>query len=200
MPAGVKHIEEVLTVSTVTEKGNPMTAVTPIRAAQEPRKEPGPQTGPGPRRDHVPRPVAAKLPAGPPSGRTGQRTVGAPEVPAPDEASEIRAITRGAVQAAMEVLAGIRPIHQLARRLDPRCLTTLQHRAALIRREATRTGNPVLARLHRNSTVGSVRVCKVSEGIYEASAVVVDDVRARAVAVRLERSRQVWRVTELVIG
>lgn len=193
-------------MSTVTDKGNPMTAVTPIRAAQEQRKEPGPQTGPGPRRgtgprgDHAPRPAAAKLPAGHPSGRTGRQPVRAPEMPAPDEASEIRAITRGTVQAAMEVLAGIRPVHQLARRLDPCCLTTLQHRAALIRREATRTANPVLARLHRNSTVGSVRVCKVSEGVYEASAVVVDDVRARAVAVRLERSKQVWRVTELVIG
>jgi hypothetical protein len=45
-----------------------------------------------------------------------------------------------------------------------------------------------------------VRECEVAEGIYEASAVVVDDVRARAVAVRLERSKQVWRVVELVIG
>jgi hypothetical protein len=114
--------------------------------------------------------------------------------------AEVRAVTRSTVQAAMEVLAGIRPIHQLARRLDPRCLAALQHRAALIRREITRTGNPALARLHRNSAVRSVRVCEISDGIYEASAVVVDDVRARAVAVRLERSKQVWRVTELVIG
>ena len=100
----------------------------------------------------------------------------------------------------MEVLAGIRPIHQLARRLDPRCLAALQHRAALIRREITRTGNPALARLHRNSAVRSVRVCEISDGIYEASAVVVDDVRARAVAVRLERSNLVWGVTDVVMG
>nr|WP_256248499.1 Rv3235 family protein [Pseudarthrobacter sp. R1] len=117
-----------------------------------------------------------------------------------DELSEVRTITRGTIQAAMEVLAGIRPVHQLARRLDPRCLAALQHRACLIRREITRTGNPALARLHRNSIVRSVRVCEVAEGIYEASAVVVDDVRARAVAIRLERGKQVWRVTELVIG
>ncbi|UUL77741.1 Rv3235 family protein [Pseudarthrobacter sp. Fe7] len=117
-----------------------------------------------------------------------------------NEAAEITAITRGTVQASMEVLAGIRPIHQLARRLDPRCLASLQHRAALIRREVTRTGNPALGRLHRNSMVRSVRVCEVADGVYEASAVVVDDVRARAVAVRLERSKQVWRIVELVIG
>jgi hypothetical protein len=112
----------------------------------------------------------------------------------------VRAITRGTVQAAMEVLAGIRPVHQLARRLDPRCLTNLQHRACLIRRELARTGNPMLERLHRNSVVRSVRICAVADGVYEASTVVLDDVRARAVALRLERSRQVWRVTELVIG
>ncbi|MFJ6079587.1 Rv3235 family protein [Pseudarthrobacter sp. NPDC092419] len=150
-----------------------MTAVTPIQNAQGLGKKAGQQARPRP-----------------------QSQTATPS----DDSSEIRAITRGTVQAAMEVLAGIRPVHQLARRLDPRCLATLQHRAALIRREATRTANPVLARLHRNSSVGSVRVCEVSEGVYEASAVVVDEVRARAVAVRLERNRQVWRVTELVVG
>jgi len=57
-----------------------------------------------------------------------------------------------------------------------------------------------LARLHKNSVVRSVRLCEAAPGIYEASAVVVDDVRARAVAVRLEQSKELWRVTELVIG
>lgn len=165
-----------------------MIAVTPIRANQDKaanaRKQPGE--------------------AGMALNRTKAAEHSRGANPAPllpvDEAAEVRAITRGTVQASMEVLAGIRPIHQLARRLDPRCLAALQHRAALIRRELTRTGNPVLARLHRNSVVRSVRVCEVTDGIYEASAVVVDDVRARAVAVRLERSKQVWRVVELVIG
>ncbi|WP_246848563.1 Rv3235 family protein [Pseudarthrobacter sp. NIBRBAC000502772] len=130
------------------------------------------------------------------------RTITAPVVPlrAADEAAEILAITRSTVQAAMEVLAGIRPVHQLARRLDPRCLAVLQHRAALIRREQSRSASPSLARLHRNSIVRSVRACEVVPGIYEASAVVVDDIRARAVAVRLERSKQVWRVTEFMVG
>jgi hypothetical protein len=119
---------------------------------------------------------------------------------AADEKAEVLAITRNTVQAAMEVLAGIRPVHQLARRLDPRCLAALQHRASLIRRELARSASPLLARLHKNSVVRSVRICEVAPGIYEASAVVVDDIRARAVAVRLERSKQVWRVTELVVG
>ncbi|HYH76977.1 MAG TPA: Rv3235 family protein [Arthrobacter sp.] len=117
-----------------------------------------------------------------------------------DEKTEVLAITRSTVQASMEVLAGIRPVHQLARRLDPRCLATLQHRASLIRRELARSSSPALAKLHKNSMVRSVRLCEAAPGIYEASAVVVDDLRARAVAVRLERSKEVWRVTELVIG
>lgn len=125
---------------------------------------------------------------------------GLPLRAADDESSEILALTRNTVQAAMEVLAGIRPIHQLARRLDPRCLAALQHRAALIRREQIRSSSPVLARLHKNSVVRSVRACEVAPGIYEASAVVVDDIRARAVAVRLERSKHVWHVTEIMIG
>ncbi|GAC1377613.1 MAG: hypothetical protein NVSMB43_19030 [Pseudarthrobacter sp.] len=119
---------------------------------------------------------------------------------AADNDAEVLAIARGTVQAAMEVLAGIRPIHQLARRLDPRCLAALQHRATLIRRELARSTSPTLARLHKNSVVRSVRACEVAPGIYEASAVVVDDVRARAVAIRLERGKQVWHVTEFVVG
>ena len=167
-----------------------MTALTSIRSVEELAAKTR-QAGGSPVK---PRPVPATVLAAQ-SSRANP-----PSLQPVSEAAEVRAIIRGTVQASMEVLAGIRPIHQLARRLDPRCLASLQHRAALIRREITRTGNPSLARLHRNSTVRSVRVCEVADGIYEASAVVVDDVRARAVAVRLERSKQVWRVVELVIG
>jgi Family of unknown function (DUF6459) len=164
-----------------------MTAATPIRALEAPGRE----GNPPPRR----------IPPHPPARTSPPAHTGVPPVLRPvDELAEVKAVTRGTVQAAMEVLAGIRPVHQLARRLDPRCLAALQHRACLIRRELTLTGNPALARLHRNSVVRSVRVCEVADGIFEASAVVVDDVRARAVAVRLERGKQVWRVTELVIG
>ena len=145
---------------------------------------------------------AAPMPNRPAAGRQAMDGVGLTARPlrAVDEKTEVIAIIRTTVQAAMEVLAGIRPVHQLSRRLDPRCLATLQHRASLIRRELARSSSPSLARLHKNSVVRSVRLCDVAPGIYEASAVVVDDVRARAVAVRLERSKEVWRVTELVVG
>jgi hypothetical protein len=54
--------------------------------------------------------------------------------------------------------------------------------------------------LHRNASVRSVRACGVTPDVYEASAVVMDELRVRAVAVRLERSKNVWRVTALEIG
>ena len=79
------------------------------------------------------------------------------------ESREICAITRSTVQAAIEVLAGTRPIHQLARRLDQRCLAALQHRAALTRRVASGR-SPTAGRLHRNPSVRSVRACEVAAG------------------------------------
>lgn len=133
---------------------------------------------------------------------------GAPTVPpAPlrpgDEGREICAISRSTVQAAVEVLAGTRPAQQLARRLDPRCLAALQHRAALTRAALARAASghsPEAARLHRNPSVRSVRACQVSADVYEASAVVVDELRVRAVALRFERCRLAWRITVLEIG
>lgn len=116
-----------------------------------------------------------------------------------DELREVCTITRSTVQAAIEVLAGTRPVNQLARRLDQKCLTALQHRAFLTRREAVRAPRK-LGGLHRNPAVRSVRACEVTPDIYEASAVVIDELRARAVALRLERSKQIWRVTALEIG
>lgn len=133
-----------------------------------------------------------------------------PGVPAPplrpspplrvaDEDREICAICRSTVQAAIEVLAGTRPAQQLARRLDERCLAALQHRAALTRRVPC-GASPTAGRMHRNPSVRSVRACRVSADVYEASAVVVEELRVRAVALRLERSRLTWRVTVLEIG
>ncbi|BCW67739.1 hypothetical protein NicSoilB4_25020 [Arthrobacter sp. NicSoilB4] len=131
-----------------------------------------------------------------PSGPVGPQ---APPMRAADETREICAISRSTVQAAIEVLAGIRPAQQLARRLDERCLAALQHRAALTRRVPC-GASPTAGRLHRNPSVRSVHACRVSADVYEASAVVVEELRVRAVALRLERSRLAWRVTVLEIG
>jgi len=146
--------------------------------------------------------TAVPLPPAPSGRQTGPPPPPATPVPVlriVDQEREVCAICRSTVQAAVEVLAGTRPAQQLARRLDERCLAALQHRAALTRRVASGT-SPTAGRLHRNPSVRSVRACRVSEDVYEASAVVTDELRVRAVALRLERSRLVWRVTVLEIG
>ncbi|MFF2315651.1 Rv3235 family protein [Arthrobacter sp. NPDC058097] len=175
-----------------------MTAVTPTRRAGNAVLQPVP---PVPERTApAPSPAGQTGPAQGHSKQTLTAETRLSVVPGPcDEAREICAITRATVQAAIEVLAGTRPIHQLARRLDQRCLTVLQHRAALTRRVAGRAPRK-MGLLHRNASVRSVRACGVTPDVYEASAVVIDELRVRAVAVRLERSKNVWRVTALEIG
>ncbi len=143
-------------------------------------------------------PVAAPA-SGPVSGPDSGPGISATPLRVTDEDREICAICRSTVQAAIEVLAGTRPAQQLARRLDERCLAALQHRAALTRRVPC-GASPTAGRLHRNPAVRSVRACRVSADVYEASAVVVEELRVRAVALRLERSRLAWRVTVLEIG
>jgi hypothetical protein len=171
-----------------------MSAVHLIRTAPAPAG-PAPDVPPVRHLQPVQEPVTEAI-AGPP----GESADSSPlTIRAADEKREVCAIARGTVQAAIEVLAGTRPIHQLARRLDQRCLAALQHRAALTRRLLPGS-SPEARRLHRNPAVRSVRACEVAAGVYEASAVVVDELRVRAVAVRLERSNQVWRVTALEIG
>lgn len=111
----------------------------------------------------------------------------------------MRTLARTIAQAAVEVLAGTRPAQQLSRSLEPACLTALQHRAALTRAHAVRT-QAGRSRLHRNPMVRSVRVCAVKEKVYEASLVVTEELRSRAVAMRLEGRKGVWKVTALEIG
>jgi len=112
---------------------------------------------------------------------------------------QIRTLARSIVQAAVEVLAGTRPVQQLSRSLDPKCLSALQHRAALTRAHAARA-QAGRSRLHRSPVVRSVHVCAVKEGVYEASLVVSEELRSRAVAMRLEGSNDAWKVTALEIG
>lgn len=112
---------------------------------------------------------------------------------------EIRALARSIAQAAVEVLAGTRPAQQLSRTLDPGCFSALQHRAALTRAHAANAPGGQ-SRLHRSPMVRSVRVCAVNDGVYEASLVVSEELRSRAVAMRLEGINGTWRVTALEIG
>ncbi len=99
------------------------------------------------------------------------------------------------VQAVVEVLAGVRPATQLVRWTSHDVHVALSRRAALaarMRRGAVPQG--------RAAVVRGVRVCTPADGVVEASAVVVEADRVRAVAVRLEGLDGRWRATALEVG
>ncbi|MBG0739440.1 hypothetical protein IV500_08570 [Paeniglutamicibacter antarcticus] len=120
------------------------------------------------------------------------------------EAALVRSMTAKIGQAAVEVLAGSRPAHQLARWLDARSYEALQIRAELTRsvqRNLEHSGvHSNVHELHRNPSVRSLHCCAVRPGVYESSLVIAESQRIRALAMRLEERNGVWKVTALEIG
>ena len=109
----------------------------------------------------------------------------------PDPAGACTAL----VQAIVEVLGGARPSAQLARWLTADVYSGLQRRAGLaarLRRGAAPTPT--------HSVVRRVRVCEPRDGVVEACAVIVEQDRVRAVALRLEGMDGRWRATAVEIG
>ncbi len=98
------------------------------------------------------------------------------------------------VQAAVEALRGNRPLAQLARWVSPEIYDQLVARSAVTQRVLGRTEDPHHAAIRR------IRLCRLGENAAEATVVVEDGPRVRAVAVRLEGHRGQWRATALEIG
>ena len=98
------------------------------------------------------------------------------------------------VLAAVESLAGIRAVAQLARWVTPEVYEALSTRAALTVRVLGAEA------ASRRPEVRRVRVCRIGEHVAEATVVVDDGRRVRAVAVRLESWRGAWRAVALEIG
>lgn len=125
------------------------------------------------------------------------------DIDAAEEKRRVTAISKSLGQAAVEVLAGTRPISQLSRWLDPRSYERLQLRSTMVR-EQRESRHPRSSagtrRPHRNPQVRTARLCRLSNEVYEASLVVVEHKRARAVALRLEYRKDLWKVTALEIG
>lgn len=99
------------------------------------------------------------------------------------------------VRSAMEVLEGGRPLAQLIRWVDPEIYEALGRRAVLLKHAAgpgTRRGRPLAIRRARTVRLGA--------NAAETAVVVDDRHRVRAVAVRVEARRGMWRVTALEIG
>ncbi|MBI4941915.1 MAG: 3-hydroxyacyl-CoA dehydrogenase [Actinobacteria bacterium] len=104
------------------------------------------------------------------------------------------------VQAATEVAVGLRPAVQLVRWTTEDVYSRLARRGEVATR-ARRAGRLGSAQGPAGRPrVRSVRTCEVRDGIVEASAVVGDAERTRAVALRLEGLDGRWRVTVLELG
>ncbi|MGJ9402326.1 Rv3235 family protein [Arthrobacter sp. KK5.5] len=138
--------------------------------------------------------------ASPSAGDRREPPVRSPNPPEPidlrAEHRHIASIARVVGQAAFESMAGIRPVHQLARWLDPESFEKICDRVQL----TTTAHQSAGTRLYRNTAVRRTRLCRVGEGVYEASLVVVDQTRVRAAALRIELRRGQWKVSALEIG
>jgi hypothetical protein len=95
-------------------------------------------------------------------------------------------------QALVEVMAGARPAPQVLRWTTPEVYAVVARRAAV---SARRGATP-----SRRTVVRGVRVCEPADGVAEASAVVVDGGRVRALAFRLVGLDGRWRVEALQVG
>lgn len=94
-------------------------------------------------------------------------------------------------QALVEVMSGARPAPQVIR------WTTPEVYAAVVRRNAV-SGRR--AKVVRRALVRRVRICEPVDGVVEACAVVVDNGRVRAIAMRLIGVDRRWVVSELQVG
>lgn len=120
----------------------------------------------------------------------------------------VRLMSSKVAQALLEVITGARSVQQLARWLDTRCLSAVATRARLhaeackaaSRRQSHEGGADNVLTLHHQPMVHSVHCSNVAPGIYESSVVMADATRFRAVAMRFEVDRGLWKVTALNIG
>jgi hypothetical protein len=94
-------------------------------------------------------------------------------------------------QALIEVMSGARPAPQVIRWTTPAVYS------AVARRNAVSGRRQILA---RRAIVRQVRICEPADGVVEACAVVVDNGRVRALAMRLTGVDHRWVVSELQVG
>jgi hypothetical protein len=137
-------------------------------------------------------------PAGDPNRTAGagphpEPTVGNPRRAPSAVLPEPRQWAAQFVQAAVEVTTGLRPPSQLVRWTNDEVRTLLARRADLARNTGARARQP------RRGIVRSARVCIPRDGVAEATVVISDGPRIRAVALRLEGTDGRWRVTALRI-
>lgn len=102
-------------------------------------------------------------------------------------------LCRTLASALVEVISGRRQVAQMVRWTTEEVHTNLRRRAALVARLSP---NP----RSRPAVVHSTHVSRPAAGVVGACAVVIDNGRVRAVAIRLEGWDRRWRITAVEIG
>ncbi|CAD5138728.1 MULTISPECIES: Rv3235 family protein [Microbacterium] len=110
----------------------------------------------------------------------------------PDPVLLVRSLTQGA----LEALAGVREVDQLARWFSEEAYRSVVTRANLAARARSARG---VAPTRPTFVIRTVRVTHPRDGIVEAVVVVAGPGRTRAVAIRLEGLDRRWRATSLAI-
>lgn len=94
-------------------------------------------------------------------------------------------------QALVEVMSGARPAPQVIRWTTHEVYSVLARRNAVSSRR-TMVARPVIVR--------RVRICQPADGVVEACAVVLDNGRVRALAMRLTGVDRRWVISALQVG
>lgn len=94
-------------------------------------------------------------------------------------------------QALVEVMSGARPAPQVIRWTTPEVYSVVARHNAVSGRRSI---------VARRALVRRVRICEPVDGVVEACAVVVDNGRVRALAMRLTGLDRRWVVSELQVG
>jgi hypothetical protein len=118
----------------------------------------------------------------------------APQPTSTSELPDPRMLVENLSRSAVEILAGVRDLDQIARWVDENVYRHMVKRVVLANRARAVKG----AVAHRPTiTVGTVRIDSPRDGIVEASVVINGRHRSRAVAMRLEGLDRRWRATAL---
>jgi len=121
---------------------------------------------------------------------------GAPERTSADELPDPEPLLRNLTQGVLEVLAGSRDVHQLARWMTEDAFRSLSTRANLAARARSARGVTASRPVH---AIRSVHASVPVDDAVEAVVVIGGPARTRAVAIRLEGLDHRWRASSVAL-
>lgn len=146
--------------------------------------------------------VAPGIPATPPTPRHLRVVAGSPRPSRVDDYDQLLGIPQATAwvarlsRAVVEVATGQRPAQQLTRYVARAELTRIAQRGQAVRRHPSSRARAEVTRI---TTVRSVRICPIIDGVVEVSAVLMGGERAQAIGMRMERIQDAWVVTSIAL-